>query len=126
MIAAGLAFVGYWILQLSLSLIGNSITFYTEGFCSFAGETELDVLWEEVVAISETVVYQRPPILKYPAILLLPKLASYSYLIEMTSRKTCSFDGNTVGKIKRLGLLLRTEARRRGIVWETFREDHGR
>ena len=81
------------------------------------------VPWKLVTRIQETIFYERPPLLKWPASLLLPKFASASYLVFTATDKSYPFDGNSVREIKRFGEVLRRKAEELSVLWETV-EDH--
>lgn len=114
----GLALVIY-----SSSLLSRRLEIYEAGFVNFNCGCQ-DVKWMDVVRVCETIVYARPPVLHFPANLLVPKVANASYSIFTKTGEQIDFDGNSVFKIKRLGSLLRSKAEVYGWTWDLIEHNH--
>jgi hypothetical protein len=103
-------------------LLSHRVEFCENGFRYHEGRATEEVTWVSVASIRERILYERPPILKGPVKLLLPKMASSSYVVVTTNAKEYSFDGNSIRRIKRFGELLRERAGQAGVPWETVEE----
>ncbi len=103
-------------------LISHRVEVFTNGFRYCAGRDTDDVAWAQVAHIRETILYERHPILKGPAKLLLPKVASASYAVVTAAGKEYGFDGNSIKGITRFGGVLRAQADRHAVAWETVEE----
>jgi hypothetical protein len=118
-IGVGLIIGGVLLARYVRGLIPIWVETYTQGFRYHARQTTENVLWVDIIRITETILHQRPPILKFPARLLIPKVASHSYTVATKFGKEYSFDGNSIKRITRLGDVLRAQARRLSLRWET-------
>jgi hypothetical protein len=105
-------------------LLAHRVEVRAGGFRYVTRRSADDVRWEEVARVVETVVYERHPVLKFPASMLLPKVASTSYTVVTGSGREYEFDANSVRAIRRFGKVLRAQADRLGLAWETV-ERHG-
>lgn len=112
---AGLAVYSRW-------LAAHRVEVHANGFRYCSRQSAEDVPWAQVRRIRETILYERPPILKGPAKLLIPKVASTSYTVVTATDKEYGFDGNSVKAIGRLGGILRKVADRLSLSWETVEE----
>jgi hypothetical protein len=121
-IGIGLIIGGVLLAKYVQSLISICVETYTQGFRYHARHSTENVLWLDIIRITETVLHQRPPILKFPASLLLPKVASHSYTVATKFGKEYSVDGNSIKRIKHFGDVLRAQARRLSLRWETVQE----
>ncbi len=103
-------------------LYSHSVELCENGYRYREGKHFDEVPWELITSIRETVVYERPPILKGPAKILLPKTSSRNYVVTVKSGKQYGFDCNSVRAIARFGELLHERAKSTGIPWETVEE----
>jgi hypothetical protein len=110
----------YWMTLLAK----RGVSFRSEGLLYRDSAQMLAMFWEDIAAIKEIHLYERPPILKGPAKLALPKMKSKSYLVITSAGTEIGFDGNTVDRIHLLGDVLRKEATSRHIPW-TIEEVQG-
>jgi hypothetical protein len=108
----------------SKGLMSRRVELRENGFRYCSRKSGEDVTWAEVNLVQETNLHERPPILKGPAKLLVPKIVSTSYTLNTASGRKYCFNGNSIKAIKRFGELLRAEAGRRSLNWETI-EEHG-
>jgi hypothetical protein len=122
LIGTGLTVGGGVLATYCYGLISHRVEVWTNGFRYCSRQSVEEVFWADIDRIRETVLYERPPILKGPAKLLLPKLTSISYTVMTVSGKEYGFDGNSVKSIKRFGKLLREQADRLSLPWETVEE----
>lgn len=114
--------LGAWLAVFATRLISCRVEWCRDGFRYVSRRTDDEVRWNEIRAVQERIVYERPPVVKGPAQLLLPKIASVSYMVTAATGKDYDFDGNSVKAIKRLGNLLREEAKRHALPWTTVEE----
>ena len=61
--------------------------------------------------------YERPPVLKGPAQLLLPKVLSKSYVVTRKDEKEFQFDGNSIRGHDKLAEMIGAETVDRGVAW---------
>jgi hypothetical protein len=113
---------GALLLQIARWLLAHEVEVCENGFRYREGKSCDEVGWSTIAAIRETVLYERPPLLKWPAKLLLPKLASTSYTVTTQDGREFGFSGDSINRIKRLGKCLRDQAERTGIPWEIVEE----
>lgn len=107
---------------LSRGLIGRRVEFCRDGFRHHSRQSTDTVRWSDVKLIQEQIVYERAPILKGPAQLLVPKKASTSFKIVTASGNAYQFDGNSVRKIRAFGTRLRDTAIRLSLPYEIVEE----
>jgi hypothetical protein len=105
----------------SKGLIASRVEVYVNGLRQCSRRSNEQILWCDVEKVRETILYERPPLLKGPLKLLLPKCSSASYTL-VTPTKEYSFDGNSIKAIKRFGDLLRERAQLTSLPWETVEE----
>jgi hypothetical protein len=113
LVAAGVALARY-----AQGLISHRVEVWTDGFQFWKRGSADEVRWTAVRLVRETIQYERPPILKGPAKLVLPKLASWSYSVIADTGTSYEFDGNSIKAIKQFGRLLRERAEANGVPWE--------
>ena len=113
---------GVLLLVFTRGLIGRRVEVCAAGLRYFAEDIGEDVPWNEIAGIRETLLYERPPILKGPAQLILPKFVSAFFLVVTTSGRELRFDGNSIKGIRRFGEILREQAGRLDLPWETVEE----
>jgi hypothetical protein len=117
-LAAGAIVGGIVLARYSRWLLSHGVDVCADGFCYRVGASGDNVRWSEVASIRETVLYERPPLLKGAAKLLLPKMKSRSFLVTTKAGKDYSFDGNSVKGINRFAELLRKQADRFTLPWD--------
>jgi hypothetical protein len=105
-------------------LMSHRVEVFAKGFRYCSRGSAEPVLWTNIGGIRETILYERPPILKGPAKLLLPKVASFRYLVVTNRGKEYSFDGNSIKSIERFGNILRAQAERLSLPFETVEEHY--
>jgi hypothetical protein len=108
----------------SRGLISRCVEICQGGFRYCSQRSTVGVPWTSVSSITETILYERPPLLKGPAKLLLPKFKSKSYRVVTCSAQEYAFDGDSIKEIARFGEILREQANRLSIAWVTV-EEHG-
>lgn len=120
----GLALIGAgaFLARLSKGLLKGGAIIYERGFCRIVRGAVTGVLWEEVSGFKEIVILERPPVLKGAASLLVPKIKNTVYVARAMGRDI-EFDGNSIGEIRELGQLLRTEAEKRHVSWTVEQRD---
>ncbi len=116
-------FVAWFLFTFSRHLMTRNLRIYEDGFQMEIDGKDLSVRWDQIALIVETTVYERPPILKGPARLLLPEIASKRYtLVRNSANEALVFDGNTVKDIAQFGEILRGVAGLRAIPLTTTEE----
>lgn len=119
LLAVGLAIGGVFLIRYVRSLSSHRVCIFSGGFLySFAREADA-VPWGKVEVIKEIITYERLPIVKGPAKYLVPKEASFRYVIVSRGGKEYTFDGDSIQRIKRFGKVLRQQATEQGIQWVT-------
>ena len=103
-------------------LAGHRVDMCANGLRQVTPRSVSEVRWADVAAIRETVLYERLPLLKGPAKLLLPKIASRSYMVVTVAGAEHGFDGDSVRHLKRFGVALRAGADGAGVAWQTVEE----
>lgn len=117
------AIVGSILLALySRRLISRRVEMFANGFHFISNSSSDIVRWSDVRLIRETLLKERPPILKGPAKLLLPQITSYRYTVIMATGKEYDFDGNSIKAIQQFGNLLRERAAALALSWETVED----
>ncbi len=121
-VGLGLA-AGAALLRYARWLLAHRVEVRPDGFRYGAGASADEVPWSDVVLIRELIRYERSPVLKFPARLLLPKLDRTSYAVTTAGGKAYYFGVNSVRGIRRFGAALREQATRSGVRWETVEQD---
>ena len=112
---AGVAVV---LAYVTVGMIGLRTALFERGFLYVSRADQQSVLWSDVTSICETTVYERPPILKGPAQLLLPKVTSRFYEIKTADGRGFRFTKDCVTRINEFAQLLRQIATNCNIAWE--------
>jgi hypothetical protein len=120
--AVGLSLAGLAFTYIAWSLIARRVEFCANGFRYFTKGSVEEVSWAGVASIRQTVIYEKPPLLKGPAKALLPKMASSTYDVVTKSGKEYSFNGDSVKRFKKFIGLLREQAEKSGIPWEKLED----
>jgi hypothetical protein len=116
--------MGIFLSVFSKGLISNYLEICENGYRYHSKSGHEEVLWADIRHIKETILYERLPILKGPAKLLLPKISSQSYQISTPAGNEHAFNGTSLNEIKKFGEILRTKADELSLSWETV-EEHG-
>lgn len=119
-----LSVCGVVLAAVSRGLISHRVEICRDGFRYCWHRSVEAIPWSSVHSVRETVLHERPPLLKGPAKLLLPEIASTSYTVFTISGKEYRFDKNCIKSIRRFGELLRENAERHSWPWEVC-EEHG-
>jgi hypothetical protein len=117
--ALGLGFLagGGFLIYLVRIISGRSISIRELGLLYREPGRTIPAFWEDIALVKEIHLFERPPLLKGPAKLLLPKLKSVSYVVFTLDGTFMTFDGNTVSNLAPLGEVLAREIKSRGIEW---------
>jgi hypothetical protein len=121
--AVGLSLGGIVFGWITWDLLSRQVELCVNGFRYFTRGCVEEVLWMDVASIRQTVCYEKPPLLKGPAKVLLPKLATSTYDVVTKNGKEYSFNGDSVKRFKKFVGLLREQAEKSGIPWEKV-QDH--
>lgn len=73
------------------------------------------------IEIRETILSERMPLFRMPLAFFLPRIVSRNYRLTIYHREEFCFDANAVGKIKRVGRLLKDVSLRHEIPWEVVK-----
>jgi hypothetical protein len=103
-----------WIVFLTMPV---RVQVHEHGFVHRLGAKRDLVAWSDIAAIKEIVLYERLPLLKGPAQLLLPKVSSRSYAISCHDGKSFNYDVNSFKKVDHLGEILRKVSDDGEIPW---------
>ena len=117
--ALGIGFFagGGFLLYLVKTIAGRSISIRQLGLLYREPGRAIPAFWEDIELVKEIHLLERPPVLKGPAQLLLPKLKSISYIVFTHEGTYMTFDGNTVNNLAPLGEALAREVKSRDIEW---------
>jgi hypothetical protein len=99
-------------------LTSHEVELCENGFRYREGKNWEEVPWTTIALIRETVRYERPPLLKGPAKLLLPRLADKSYMVITKDGKEFGFTEESIKRLSRFGELLRERTALAGVSWE--------
>ena len=122
LLGVGLIVGGIALAIFSRRLFTQRVEIRVSGYCFRTNKGNEDIPWADIQQIRETILYERPPLLKGPAKLLLPKIASTSYTITTQSGTEHSFNGTTMNNITRFGEILREKAKNYSLAFDTVEE----
>ncbi len=118
MIAMVLLVGGFFVLYWMWSLVALRVVCNHGGFSVVTRAGTENFLWCHIVYVRETHLFQRPPVLTGPAILLLPKIQSKSYILRTDDNREFAFDGNTIRRHNDFAKLIKIELIDQNIPWE--------
>ena len=75
-------------------------------------------MWDQIVSVKETHLYERPQLLKGPAKLMLPKMKSNSYTVQRDDDESFAFDGTSVRRHQELAEMLKLQLDGRDVPWD--------
>jgi hypothetical protein len=78
--------------------------------------------WDQIVRVKETHLYERPPLLKGPASLILPKVQSKSYVIVREDHEEFAFNATSVRRHEELAEMIKFQLEGRDIPWVVVEE----
>ena len=93
-------------------LLSHRVEVHENGFRYCSGRSVENVRWPDISLIQQTTVYQRLPLVKGPAKMLMPQVAETFYVVTLAGGKVYRFDRNTLSGLKALGRILREQADR--------------
>ena len=123
-IGVGLVVLGVVLIFWMRSLSSLRVRLGQNGFSVTQKGTTRVFLWDAIRAVTETHLYERPPILKGVASLALPKMKSKSFEITRKDEEKFNFDGTSINGHLKLADGIKAETDTRGIPWEIV-EEHG-
>jgi hypothetical protein len=115
----GSGFLAY----LAWSLPSVSVDIYENAFTANAGGVSRSFTWSEVRLIRETTLFERAPVLHFPASLLIPKSKSKYYDIIIDEKTQFRHSGTTIKHLKLFARVLAEISALHRIPWEEV-EDH--
>lgn len=104
------------------SLRGYRVTVHEHGLMVGRNSDRQPYPWDATAEIVEHVVYERMPIVKGVAKLLVPKVTSRYYVLQCSDGQKLAFNGNTVKDLPRLAIALKNAAMRHNIPWRIVEE----
>jgi hypothetical protein len=122
LLGIGLMIGGFFLIRWIRSLFSLRVRIGQNGFAVTDKNTTLIVVWEDILSIQETHLYERPPVLKGVAKYMLPKMMSKSFIVNIKDREPFAFDGNTIKGHSKLAQMIKEETDRRNIPWQTVEE----
>lgn len=118
LLALGLSVAGVFLWRYVQSLRALTVELCAGGLRIRRAEALEEIPWGDLDRISETIVYERAPIVKGPAQLLLPVQRSVSYHLTSKDGRTFRFDADSLKNIVDFGQLLRERSAAHGVPWE--------
>jgi hypothetical protein len=122
LLALGLIIGGGILVQWMRSLSALQVHVGNDGFAVSRRDGQQIFTWLQIVSVKETHLYERPPLLKGPAKLLLPKMKSKSYLVRRDDHEEFAFDGNTLRRHEQFAEMIKAQLDGRGVLWEVVEE----
>ncbi len=104
------------------SLSSLQVHLGSDGFVVSRRDRQQVFPWDQIAYVKETHVYERPPVLKGPAKLMLPKIKSRRYLVRRDDEEEFTFDGNTLRYHVEFAEMLQAHLGGRNIPWEIVEE----
>jgi hypothetical protein len=118
LLSVGLVIGGGFLIRWLWSLSSLQVHVGDDGFAVTRRDGQQLFMWDRIVHVKETHMYERPPILKGPVTLLLPKMKSKSYSVRRDDQEEFAFDGNTLRGHEAFAELLKARVDGRNIPWE--------
>jgi hypothetical protein len=121
-IAIAMIVGGTFLIRWMRSLWSLHVYLGEKGF-AVSQEHNVDLfIWNQIAGVTETYVFERPPILKGPAQLLLPKVKSKRFLVTRKDEKQSVFDGNAIRSHELLAKFIKRQTDPLGIPWSIVEE----
>jgi hypothetical protein len=121
-IAVGMIIGGTFLIRWMRSLWSLHVYLGEKGF-AVSQQHNLDLfIWNQIAQVTETHVYERPPVLKGAAQFLLPKVKSKRYLVTRKDEKQFPFDGNAIRGHEMLAGLIKKQTDPVGVPWAIVEE----
>lgn len=122
LVDAGLLVGGILLIAWMRNLASMRVDVGPSGF-SVSTRTGIQVfLWDEIASVTETHLYERPPVLKGPAKLLLPEVKSRSYLVRRKDAEQFAISGTTIRGHEALAGVIKAGIGGRDVSWEIVEE----
>jgi hypothetical protein len=116
-IAIAMIVGGTFLIRWMRSLWSLHVYLGEKGF-AVSQQHHLDLfIWNQISSVTETHVFERPPVLKGPAQLLLPKAKSKRFLVTREDEKQFPFDGNAIRSHEMLATFIKRETDKLGVPW---------
>lgn len=109
---------GFLLIRWIRSLFSLRVHVGQNGFAVFQKNVTRVIGWSDIVSIQETHIFERPPLLKGPAKMILPKMMSKSFSVTTTEGEPIVFDGNTIKGHTDLAQMIKEETDPREIPWQ--------
>lgn len=93
-----------------------------DGFAVTTGKETQIYMWDDVLSVTETHLYERPPVLKGVAKYALPEMMSRKFLLNIKDRKPVEFDATAIKRHLALAEMIKQETDLRNIAWEIVEE----
>jgi hypothetical protein len=121
-IAIAMIVGGTFLIQWMRSLWSLRVHLGEKGF-AVSRQHDVDVfLWNQIESVTETHVFERPPLLKGPAQLLLPKVQSKRYSVKRKDDKEFFFDANAIRSHDMLAGFIKRQTDPLSVPWGVVEE----
>lgn len=94
LVAIGIMIGGVFMIRWMWSLASLRIHVGDAGFAVSSRKGVQSFLWDQIVSVKETHLYERPQLLKGPAKLMLPKMKSNSYTVQRDDNESFAFEAS--------------------------------
>ena len=121
-IAVGLVVGGVYLIGWIRSLSSLRVHVGADGFAVSGRDEETSFNWAQIASVTETHLYERSPLVKGPAKLLLPQKKSTSFVIRRDDGGEFALDGNTLREHEAFADIIRSRLEGRGIQWDVVEE----
>lgn len=117
-LSIGLAIAGVFLIRWMRSLLSLRVHLGDLGFAVTLRKGSQTYLWNQIASVTETHIYERPPLLKGPAKLLLPKTQSKSYSVKRNDDEEFGFTATSLKGHEEFAEMIKTQIDGQGIPWE--------
>jgi hypothetical protein len=117
-IGIGLLFCGVFMFWWMRWLSSLRLRLGEYGFAVSEREGTRVFLWPDIVAVRETHLYERPPILKGVAKYALPKMRSKCFIVYRKDCQQFAFDGTSFNGHTKLAKMIKEETDKHDVPWE--------
>jgi|HubBroStandDraft_5_1064220.scaffolds.fasta_scaffold396801_1 hypothetical protein len=122
-LGVGLIVGGVFLIKGMRSLSSLRVSVGANGFAVTRRSATEFFAWDEIDAVQETHLFERPPVLKGVAKYALPKVMSQSFRVEMRNQESFGFDATSIKRHLDLAKMIKEQADRRNLPW-TIVEEH--
>ncbi len=117
LLGIGLMVGGGFMFRWMRSLSGLRVLIGGNGFVTFSKTESHVFLWSKIASVQETHLFERPPLLKGAARVLMPTVTSKGFLVRRKDNQEFRFDGNTIRDHLELAEMIKKETDPQNILW---------